>query len=99
MQRGDGLLGFLIVRVPDDVNPIANLYDYDLTSHAIIYQDWTHTLGVDKYTDAIHTKLGNHKPDSILVNGLGRSKIFENENKDASYTPVARFVVEKVTKL
>ena len=41
-QRGDGLLGMYTVRLPPEDEPHAARYDYDLTDHLIVAQEWFH---------------------------------------------------------
>ena len=44
-QRGDGLLGMYIVRLPPEEEVHSQGYDYDLTDHHIIAQEWFHGVG------------------------------------------------------
>ena len=41
-QRGDGLLGMYIVRLPPEQEVHSLHYDFDLTDHYIIAQEWFH---------------------------------------------------------
>ena len=41
-QRGDGLLGMYVVRLPPEEESHARRYDYDLTDHHMIAQEWFH---------------------------------------------------------
>ena len=41
-QRGDGLLGMYVVRLPPEEEVHVKAYDYDLTDHHIIAQEWFH---------------------------------------------------------
>ena len=43
-QRGDGHFGAYVVRQTVKDDPHANLYDYDLTEHVIIAQEWFHAV-------------------------------------------------------
>ena len=45
-QRGDGLFGMYVVRVPPQVEVHAQHYDYDLTDHQIVIQEWFHGVGI-----------------------------------------------------
>ena len=45
-QRGDGLLGMYIVRLPPESEVHSRHYDYDLTDHYIIAQEWFHGVRV-----------------------------------------------------
>ncbi|XP_044258948.1 laccase-5-like isoform X2 [Tribolium madens] len=93
-QRSDGTFGPFIVRVPEEENPHANLYDYDLSSHVITILDWTKEDGTDKFMSHIHND-GDNKPDTILVNGFGRFKHFVSEDNSTVFVPTARFTVEQ----
>nr|CAD7446408.1 unnamed protein product [Timema bartmani] len=78
-QRGDGMFGGLVVRVPRTMDPHSDLYDHDLPEHLIQVLDWGHELGVVKFLDHHHSD-GDNKPRNILVNGLGR--IFPDNSPD-----------------
>ena len=41
-QRGDGLFGMYTVRLPPEVDKHSHNYDYDLTDHLIVAQEWFH---------------------------------------------------------
>jgi hypothetical protein len=43
-QRGDGHFGAYVVRQTASQDVHANLYDYDLTEHVIIAQEWFHSV-------------------------------------------------------
>ena len=43
-QRGDGLFGMYIVRLPPDMEVHSYNYDFDLTEHYIIVQEWFHAV-------------------------------------------------------
>ncbi|EEZ98364.1 laccase 1 isoform X1 [Tribolium castaneum] len=93
-QRSDGTFGPFIVRVPEEDNPHAKLYDYDLSSHVITILDWTKEDGTDKFMSHIHND-GDNKPDTILVNGFGRFKHFVGADNSTVFVPTARFTVEQ----
>lgn len=69
MQRSDGVFGALIVRRPVEIHE--NLYDFDMSEHLMITNDWTHVSGVSKFT-AHHHGSGDNKPSNILINGRGK---------------------------
>uniref|UniRef100_W8B7R7 L-ascorbate oxidase n=1 Tax=Ceratitis capitata TaxID=7213 RepID=W8B7R7_CERCA len=71
MQRGDGVFGAFIVRRPRANEAHAHLYDFDLSEHKIILQDWVHTPGVSIFASHHHSR-GDNKPVNLLVNGRGR---------------------------
>ncbi|XP_029042896.1 laccase-1-like isoform X2 [Osmia bicornis bicornis] len=103
-QRGDGVFGALIVRVPPKINWHYDLYDID--QHTILLSDWTHELGIDKFLNHHHAS-GDNKPPNLLINGLGRFAVFRNksetgngkDNGNAStMMPVATFTVKRNTR-
>lgn len=69
MQRGDGVFGSLIVRRPYEPNE--NLYDFDMSEHLMITNDWTHFPSTTVFT-AHHHSSGDNKPPNILINGKGK---------------------------
>ncbi|XP_076258209.1 uncharacterized protein LOC143195157 [Rhynchophorus ferrugineus] len=95
MQRVDGCFGPLIVRVPPDENSVKQFYDYDLQSHVITLIDWEKMTATEKFLYHHHS-VGDNKPSTLLVNGLGRHRIFDNTDINGTYhTPLARFRVEQ----
>lgn len=81
MQRGDGLFGAIIVRNHNE--PHEKLYDFDLSEHTIITNDWTHMTGTAVFT-AHHHGGGDNKPPNILINGRGKYRgnlTFDSEQK------------------
>ncbi|KAJ3666315.1 hypothetical protein Zmor_001765 [Zophobas morio] len=93
-QRSDGTFGPFIVRIPEEDDPHSLLYDYDLPNHIITILDWTKEVGNDKYMSHMQND-GDNKPDTILVNGMGRFKHFQDANGTTIFTPTARFTVEQ----
>jgi len=89
-QRGDGVFGPLIVRVPPKMNWHKNLYDYD--EHTLIVADWVHELGLTKFLAHYHAN-GTNKAPNLLINGLGRF----NKNKTLANMPITTFVVKPVS--
>lgn len=71
MQRGDGVFGALIVKVPKGQEPHGHLYDFDLTEHKMIVQDWVHVPGISMFASHHHSN-GDNKPLNLLINGKGR---------------------------
>lgn len=69
MQRGDGIYGALIVRNPEEIHE--NLYDFDMSEHTMITNDWTHLPATSVFT-AHHHGRGSNKPPNILINGRGK---------------------------
>ncbi|XP_066146897.1 uncharacterized protein [Euwallacea fornicatus] len=95
MQRVDGCYGPLIVRVPEEENPHDPLYDYDLSEHTMVLIDWEKVAGMEKFLNHHHS-IGDNKPLTLLVNALGRNKVFNYDDNNATYyTPLARFMVDQ----
>lgn len=69
MQRGDGVFGALIVRNGEE--PHENLYDFDMSEHIMVTNDWTHLSATSIFTAHHHGK-GSNKPPNILINGKGK---------------------------
>lgn len=82
------------MRVPKEVDPHRDLYDYDLSSHIMTMLDWGVETGNQKFV-AHHHSNGDNKPTSILVNGLGKFETFNFTNQTEEL-PIARFTVEQV---
>ncbi|EDW12406.2 uncharacterized protein Dmoj_GI17664 [Drosophila mojavensis] len=71
MQRGDGVFGPLIIRRPKQTEPHGGLYDFDLSEHVLVVQDWIHDTGASIFAFHHHSS-GDNKPHNILINGRGR---------------------------
>ncbi|KOC68923.1 Laccase-4 [Habropoda laboriosa] len=89
-QRGDGVYGALIIRVPPKVNWHYDLYDID--EHTILISDWTHELGIDKFLSHHHAG-GDNKPPNLLINGFGRY-----DGDTSAVMPIATFIVKRDTR-
>lgn len=98
MQRADGLYGPLIVRTPKEVDRQGELFDYDLSEHTVTVIDWGQVMGLDKFL-AHHHNIGDNKPTTILVNGMGRFEKFDPKRNEVIYTPTARFSVKEVSRM
>ncbi|XP_028030657.1 L-ascorbate oxidase-like isoform X2 [Bombyx mandarina] len=94
MQRADGAAGAFIVRKPKSQDPHGHLYDYDRTDHVMIVTDWIHELSVGMFTDHHHSS-GDNKPPTLLINGVGRFRVFNNDTEKPLYMKAARFNVEQ----
>ncbi|KAH8329363.1 hypothetical protein KR074_008677, partial [Drosophila pseudoananassae] len=71
MQRGDGVFGALIIRKPKATEPHGALYDFDLSDHVMVVQDWIHEPGASVFAFHHHSR-GDNKPHNLLINGRGR---------------------------
>ncbi|KAL6260451.1 hypothetical protein P5V15_007976 [Pogonomyrmex californicus] len=90
-QRGDGVFGPLIVRVPPKVDWHKDLYDYD--DHTLVIADWAHELGLTKFLAHYHSD-GHNKAPNLLVNGLGRFIAIKDENETLADMPITTFTVK-----
>lgn len=63
-------MGSLVVREPDEDNPVSSLYDTDLPSHVMVIQDWMHAYSNEVLPGLLQRILGQG-PDSYLINGWG----------------------------
>ncbi|XP_070151439.1 uncharacterized protein [Polyergus mexicanus] len=90
-QRGDGVFGSLIVRVPPKVDWHKDLYDYD--EHTLVVADWVHELGLTKFL-AHHHADGDNKAPNLLINGLGRFISIEGENETLADMPISISLVK-----
>jgi FtsP/CotA-like multicopper oxidase with cupredoxin domain len=91
LQRGDGVYGALVVRNSEE--PHEDLYDFDMTEHILITNDWTHTTSVSVFT-AHHHGRGDNKPSNILINGRG--KYFGNMTAKSEQKMTREFKIEVV---
>ncbi|CAL1684660.1 unnamed protein product [Lasius platythorax] len=71
LQKMDGIFGSLIVRQPPEHDPQSHLYDYDLSTHVLIINDWMHDQAVSRFPGRRFSQVGQ-TPDSILINGKGK---------------------------
>ncbi|KAJ8669742.1 hypothetical protein QAD02_001001 [Eretmocerus hayati] len=91
-QRGDGLFGPMVVKRSPKRNQLNGLYDKD--EHIFLISDWDHEMGLDKFLGHYHASLDN-KPPNILVNGLGRFEVRDEENSQTEIMPTAVFTVKQ----
>ncbi|XP_033122701.1 laccase-15-like isoform X2 [Anneissia japonica] len=96
IQRGDGMYGSLIVRAPKETEVNGGEYDFDLSEHVMIVNDWTSNMIMENFALGVdHTRTPNSHTLSLLVNGMGRNVEFTDANDTVYYTPRAEFEVEK----
>ncbi|TGZ54926.1 Uncharacterized protein DBV15_05335 [Temnothorax longispinosus] len=88
-QRGDGVFGPLIVRVPPKIDWHKDLYDYD--EYTLVVADWIHELSVAKFLSHYHAD-GHNKAPNLLINGLGR--FIQDENETLTDMPITTFLVK-----
>ncbi|XP_033122704.1 laccase-1-like isoform X2 [Anneissia japonica] len=95
LHRGDGMYGSLIVRLPKESEFNGNNYDFDLSNHVLLINDWTSNLVLNNFAQS----LDPGKPTSlhtltIVANGKGRNVEFNDINEKTIYTPREVFEVE-----
>lgn len=83
------------MRKPKEFEFYKDLYHFDLNEHVIVIFDWLHEPSHSRYTSD-HQGQAINAPDTILINGKGRYKEFENKNGEKFYTPMAKFTVTQV---
>ncbi|KAF4524251.1 hypothetical protein B566_EDAN008797 [Ephemera danica] len=89
MQKMDGVTGALIVRSPKD--PSLPHYDWDLSEHVVVLQDWMHFFTATKFPGPRVINRGM-LPQAILINGRGR---FRDPVTNVSNTiPLSEFRVK-----
>ncbi|GFN83923.1 multicopper oxidase [Plakobranchus ocellatus] len=92
MQRADGLFGALVVRQAPLNEVHYTLYDYDLSEHVMIVNDWLVQNTLMGFV-AHHHDDGHNNPALMLINGLGAHEKFTRGN-EIYYTPRATFTVQ-----
>ncbi|XP_015589578.1 L-ascorbate oxidase isoform X2 [Cephus cinctus] len=92
LQRGDGMFGPLIIRVPPSKDHHKDLYDFD--EHNMLIQDWGHLSSTEKFL-AHHHSNGDNKSPNLLVNGLGRYLQLQDANGTVIDMPAATFLVKQ----
>lgn len=64
----------------------------------MLITDWVHDLSIDMFSDHHHST-GDNKPPTLLVNGVGRFRVFNETNSTKpKYMKTARFNVEQVNE-
>lgn len=94
IQRTDGIMGRLVVRLPKADDPNGDLYDFDETQHSIILTDWTRMMAAEYQPGTIDN--GPLKPDNVLINGLGCDTNRMSTNCDV--VPVSAFHMQRGKK-
>lgn len=93
-QRMDGVFGALVIRQEDAAEPHLGLYDHDLPEHTVIINDWLVELSINRFTNH-HYAGGDNKPASMLINGKGTFREFENQGSNGTiYTPHEILTIE-----
>jgi L-ascorbate oxidase len=72
LQRADGLFGAIIVRQNEQDEILSYLYDYDLSEHLVVMNDWYDDPIAYSFALHVHTDRTRFNwADSILINGRG----------------------------
>ncbi|XP_059140381.1 uncharacterized protein LOC131928383 [Physella acuta] len=92
-QRADGLFGPLIVRLPEVNEPYHLLYDFDLSEHVILINDWTVDMMTNRLAKYVHFDYDN-KPKQMFINGRGEYQGYLNKTtNETTFTPRSSFTV------
>ncbi|XP_059471482.1 uncharacterized protein LOC132194315 [Neocloeon triangulifer] len=70
-QKLDGLQGSIVVRSTPARDLHSHLYDFDLTNHVMMIQDWMHEDSTERFPGRLQVRPGQD-PDTILINGRGQ---------------------------
>lgn len=70
----DGIYGTLVIREPEENEPNAWLYDFDLAHHVIIISDWINEETTERVPGRNNGRVGQ-LPDAVLINGKGQSNV------------------------
>ncbi|KAM7364393.1 uncharacterized protein ACRADG_000906 [Cochliomyia hominivorax] len=68
-HKVNGQYGAMIVRQPEEKEPLKVLYDYDVPEHYMLISDWMHAYA-ETYFPGLPSSMGIY-PDSVLINGRG----------------------------
>jgi FtsP/CotA-like multicopper oxidase with cupredoxin domain len=96
LQRADGLFGAVIVRQKLEEEKISSFYDYDLSEHVIVMNDWfDYPIALSFALHVHYDRSRFNWADSILINGRGSSKKTNYTLDSKNYlTPKASFRVK-----
>ena len=96
LQRADGLFGAFIVRQKRQEEKISSFYDFDLSEHVIVMNDWFDYPIALSFALHVHNDRSRFNwADSILINGRGSSKKTNYTLDSKNYlTPKASFRVK-----
>lgn len=70
----DGISGTLVIRVPEEEDPNAHLYNFDLVNHVIHLSDWMNEESTGRFPGR-NTGVPRQLPDSLLINGKGQYRV------------------------
>ncbi len=87
------MFGSLIVREKNDVQK--PYYDFDLSEHVIVLNDWFNTTFQSLFVKYTHySGTVENLPDSILINGRGVAKTYNDSLGNTHRTPKSVFSVQ-----
>ncbi|XP_053999584.1 uncharacterized protein LOC128887574 [Hylaeus anthracinus] len=75
LNKMDGIQGSLIIREPTENEPNRDLYNFDLANHVIFLTDWMNEAATERSPGRNSAGVLGQFPDSILINGKGRSSV------------------------
>lgn len=73
LHKMDGIFGSLIIREPIETEPNTDLYDFDLSNHIIVINDWMNEESTERYPGR-ETGVTGQSANSLLINGKGRTR-------------------------
>lgn len=85
----------MIIHQGNKANRQAKLYDHDRYDHVMSVIDWMMQEGDDGLVEMYHFR-ARVRPETILINGLGRYRPFRSLNGSQVFTPSAIFKVTQV---
>ncbi|XP_076235891.1 uncharacterized protein LOC143180212 [Calliopsis andreniformis] len=71
LHKMDGVTGTLVIRAPEEDEPNADLYDFDLANHVIHLSDWMNEESTGRFPGR-NTGVVRQLPESLLINGKGQ---------------------------
>ncbi|XP_020298310.1 laccase-4-like isoform X2 [Pseudomyrmex gracilis] len=79
LQKMDGVFGSLIVRQSQKRDVNSNSYDYDLSRHTVVINDWMHELASERIPGGLRNTQFQD-PNTFLINGRGQYQDPETGN-------------------
>ncbi|KAL5012010.1 hypothetical protein ScPMuIL_010561 [Solemya velum] len=95
ISRADGLYGAIVIKEPNDPHKLK--YNYDLSKHTIVVNDWLKELAIARLFCHILGPDCTDVPLAILVQGHGRGDPY-TRNGNIYYTPYSEFNVTQSMK-
>ncbi|XP_076235741.1 uncharacterized protein LOC143180095 [Calliopsis andreniformis] len=84
LHKMDGIFGSLIVRKPTREDPNSCLYNFDVSSHVILINDWMHEQATERFPGR-NLGVTGQSSDAFLINGKGRSTNFDGSRTNTSF--------------